>query len=236
MQSLKNQLLSALSPEEYALLAPDLQPVVLSLSEKLYWANEPAYHVYFPETAVISMLSMMEDGSSTEVGLVGREGMLGVRVLLGVRETPHAAVVQVAGTALRMEAGALDKVLHLGSPLQTLLLRYTQALLTQIRQSAACNIQHSIHERFARWLLSMRDYARSDELHLTHELISLMMGTRRAGVSVAAAKLQEAGLINYQRGSITIVDGEGLEAAACECYRIVKRETNHLYAQPATGE
>jgi CRP-like cAMP-binding protein len=234
MQSLKNQLLSA--PEDYALLAPDLQPVVLSLSEKLYWANEPARYVYFPETAVISMLSMMEDGSSTEVGLVGREGMLGVRVLLGARETPHAAVVQVAGTALRMEASALDRVLHLGSPLQTLLLRYTQSLLTQIRQSAACNIQHSIYERFARWLLSMRDYARSDELHLTHELISLMMGTRRAGVSVAAAKLQEAGLIHYQRGSITIVDREGLEAAACECYRIVKRETNYLYAKPATGD
>ena len=226
----ENQLLAALLTAEYEHLAAHLEQVNLSLGEVVYQADAPIRYVYFPETAVISLLSTMEDGSTVEVGLVGREGMLGIRILLGEVTTPHSAVVQVAGTALRMSSMILNRELGLGSPLQSLLLRYTQALLTQVRQSAACNARHSIEERLARWLLTMQDYTRTGKLQLTHELISLMMGARRASITVAAGKLQESGLIHYTRGDITVLDREGLEARACECYRIVKEEFEDLYS------
>lgn len=227
--AIKNQLLNALLKTDYEHLAPQLKQVTLALGEIIYEAEEPIEYVYFPETAVISMLSTMEDGSTVEVGLVGSEGMLGVRVMLGARQTPHSATVQVAGTAMRMSADQLDKELHLGSPLQFMLLRYTQTLLNQIRQSSACNIHHSINQRLARWLLTMQDYAKSDELHLTHEIIGMMMGSRRASVTEAAGKLQDKGLISYARGYIKIVDRAGLEAQTCECYQVVKEAFDSLY-------
>lgn len=228
-RAFNNQLLDALLTVEYQHLAPHLEQVALSLGDVLYRADEPIRYVYFPENAVISMLSTMEDGSTVEVGLVGSEGMLGIRLLLGARTTPHSANVQVAGTAMRMSAETLDKELRLGSPLQALLLRYTQAMLTQVRQSSACNTHHSIKQRFSRWLLTIQDYTRSDDLLLTHELIAMMMGARRAGVTAVAGRLQEMKLISYTRGRITILDRQGLEQAACECYQVVREEFDRLF-------
>ena len=228
----ENQLLAALLDADYKHLAPHLEHVPLALGEVIYEADRPIQYVYFPENAVISMLSLMEDGSTVEVGLVGSEGMLGIRILLGARTTPHSANVQLAGTVMRMSAATLDRELRTGSPLQGLLLLYTQALLTQVRQSAACNVQHKINQRLARWLLTMQDYAKADDLHLTQDLIAMMMGSRRASVTEAATKLQRARLIRYRRGDIRIVDRQGLEEAACECYRIVKEEFDRLYRQP----
>jgi CRP-like cAMP-binding protein len=224
-----NQLLSALRPEDYEQLARHLEQVSLSLGQVLYLPDEPIRYVYFPESAVISLLATMENGGTVEVGLVGREGMLGIRILLGVRKTPHTAMVQADGSALRMTVNQLEKELKLGSPLQALLLRFTQAMLTQVRQLVACNAQHSINQRLARWLLMMQDYTRKDEMRLTQDLLSMMMGARRASVSEAASKLQKAGAIQYRRGNLIIVERKSLEQAACECYRIIKQEYGHLY-------
>lgn len=226
-----NQLLNALLKAEYERLLPHLEQISLSLGEAIYEVDEPIRYVYFPETSVISILSTMEDGSTVEVGLVGNEGMLGIRVMFGARTTPHSAVVQVAGTAMRMSAEMLDRELRLGSPLQALLLRYTGALLNQVRQSLACNNRHSVNERLARWLLSMQDYAGTNELVLTHEIIAAMMGNRRAGVTTAMGKLRDRGLIDSSRGNVTITDRQGLEAATCECYQIVKDEFAQLYGR-----
>lgn len=174
----------------------------------------------------------MEDGSTVEVGVVGNEGMLGLRVLLGVKKTPHLAAVQVAGSALRMSADLLDQDLKgVGSSLRPLLLPYTQALLSQVSQSVACISQHSIRQRLARWLLAMRDRIESNSLEITHELISLMLGIRRASASENLRELQDRGLIATRRGGIRIVDTQGLENIACECYRIVKEEYDQLYSE-----
>ena len=226
----KNHLLTALLSKDYMHLLPLLERVTLALGEVLYEAESPIQYVYFPETAVISMLSTMESGDTVEVGLVGREGMLGIRIFLGSRTTPHAAVVQAAGSALRMKTHLLEAELRTGSSLQSLLLRYTQTLLTQIRESAAGNMHHSVEQRLARWLLTMHDHTESDELQLTHELIGMMLGSRRASVTGGAGKLQEAGLISYTRGTIRLLDRQGLEGAACECYRLMKEEFDGLYA------
>jgi CRP-like cAMP-binding protein len=231
---IQNHLLAALSETEYRELVSNLTKVSLSLGEVLHQANAEIQYVYFPETCVISILSTMEDGSTVEVGVVGNEGMLGLRVLLGVKTTPHSAIVQVAGSALRMSAHLLDQDLKgVGSSLRPLLLRYTQALLSQVSQSVACISQHTIRQRLARWLLAMSDRTGSNSLEITQELTSLMLGIRRASASENLHELQDAGLIATRRGGIRIVDRPGLEKIACECYRIVKKEYDRLYRQQA---
>ena len=179
---------------------------------------------YFPGRAMISLVSIMQDGSTTEIGLIGNEGIVGLPIILGGDRSPSRAIVQIRGSALKLDAKILKQEFHRGGKLQQLLLLYTQALLTQVSQSAACNRQHTTEERLARWLLSVQDCVLSNELPLTQEFISNMLGIRRSGVTVAAGILQQAGTIEYRRGVITILNQEDLEAISCECYRLVQSE------------
>jgi len=223
-----NRILNSLTDTEYKRLAVDLEPVALSIGDVLYSANEPITHVYFPNRGTVSVLSVFEDGGTVEVGMVGNEGMFGVSVFLGSITTPLEAVVQLPGEALRMPADVLKKEFGQCGLLHDVLLRYTQAFIAQIAQAAACNRAHPIHGRLSRWLLMCEDRAHTKQLELTHEFIATMLGTRRAGVTEAASKLQNEGIIKYSRGHITIVDRERLEATSCECYAIVKKEFDRL--------
>jgi CRP-like cAMP-binding protein len=219
-----NRILNALSHDEFERLSPHLEYVKLPLGEVLCRSNEPVTHVYFPNSGAVSIVSTFEDGGTVEVGMVGNEGMFGVSVFLGSIATPLEAIVQLEGDGLRMRADVLKKEFKKGGQLQDLLLRYTQAFLTQVAQGAACNRAHEVDGRLAKWLLMSQDRSHSKELGLTHEFISQMLGIRRAGVTVAAGQLKQAGLINYRRGNVTIIDRAGLEAASCECYPIMKKE------------
>ena len=223
----KNSILASLPAEEYARLAQRFEPVSLHLSKVLFRPKEEIRYVHFPTSSIISLLTELEDGGGMEVGLVGREGIAGVSVILGGRET-KVATVQAAGEALRIEASAVREEFKRGGRLQSLLLRYTHALMTQISQSAVCNVRHPIDGRFARWLLMYHDRLGRDEFEMTHEFMSAMLGVRRAGVSTAAASLQKKGFIEYRRGRIRIVDREALEDFACECYPIVKEKFDDL--------
>ncbi|HEY0379967.1 MAG TPA: Crp/Fnr family transcriptional regulator [Pyrinomonadaceae bacterium] len=216
----KNRILSSLPAEEYARLAPHLEPVSLHLSQVLFRPDDEIRHVHFPAGAIVSLLTELEDGGGMEVGLVGRDGIAGVSVILGGRET-KLATVQAAGVGLRIGAGVVREEFRRGGELQSLLLRYTHALMTQISQSAVCNVRHGIDERLARWLLMYHDRLRRDEFELTHEFMSNMLGVRRAGVSTAAGSLQKKGMIDYRRGHVRIIDRGALEGFACECYPIV---------------
>ena len=219
-----NQILTALPSSEYKRLRDHLKPVNLISGEILLEPNEPIEKIYFPQRAMISLVSIMMDGSTTEIGLVGNEGMIGLPAILGGESTTSRTIVQISGTALEISADVVRKEFQRGEKLYELLLLYTQALLTQVSQSAACNRQHNIEERLARWLLSVQDCIMQDELPLTQEFIANMLGTRRSGVTVAAGILQQAGIIRYSRGRITILDQEKLEDAACECYQLVQNE------------
>ncbi len=219
-----NQLLAALPLEEYQRLAPHLENIYLMSGEVLCEPGETMTEVYFPTLAMISLVSIMENGSTTEVGLVGKEGMLGLPVFLGGNSTTSRAIVQIEGSAIKLNANVLKSEFNRGGELQKLLLLYTQALFTQASQNAACNRQHHIEARLARWLLTAQDCVMADELHLTQEFISQMLGTRRSGVTVAAGILQQAGMIRYTRGKISILDRHALQATACECYRAIKNE------------
>jgi CRP-like cAMP-binding protein len=223
-----NIILNALTRAEYERLSVYLEPVNLMLGEVLCHPDQPITHVYFPNRGTVSLVSTFEDGGSVEVGMVGNEGMFGVCVFLGSISTPLEAIVQLPGDGLRMRADVLKKEFKKGGQLQDLLLRYTQAFITQIAQTAACNSAHPTDGRLVRWLLMCQDRSHSKDLELTQEFIATMLGTRRAGVSVAAGELQARGLIKYHRGHITILDREGLEAASCECYPIVKKEFARL--------
>jgi len=223
-----NQILEALPPEEYERLAPHLQHVELTVGDVIYEPYEPIEEVYFPNQAMISLVSLMADGATTEIGLVGNEGMVGLPIFLGGHCTTSLAIVQIADSAFKLKAEILKREFDRGGELQRRLLLYTQALFTQVSQSAACNRQHTIEERLARWLLSVQDCVMKDELPLTQEFIAAMLGTRRSGVTVAAGTLQQAGLIRYSRGKITILNQEALEDTACECYRVVQREFMRL--------
>lgn len=225
-----NQLLSSLPPEEYQALEPYLEEVSLLLGEVLYQPNELIRCVYFPNEAMISLVSIVENGATTEVGMVGNDGMVGVPVFLGGGCTTNCAVVQIAGSAMRMDAAVLKKFFCKGGKFQRLLLLYAQALLTQVSQTATCNRLHSLESRLARWLLSAQDCALSSELLLTQEYIANMLGTRRASVTVAAGVLQQEGCIRYSRGKIMILNRGKLKKSACECYTIVKDEFNRLLA------
>lgn len=221
---LVNQILAALPEQEYQRIAHNLETVSLKRGQVLYEPYETIRDVYFPNRAMISLVSIMEDGSTTEIGLVGNEGMIGLPVILGGGFAPSRAIVQIQDGAMKLSANLLKEEFQRGEVLQKRLLLYTQAFFTQVSQSAACNRQHTIEERLARWLLSVQDCVLADELPLTQEFIANMLGTRRSGVTVAASILQQAGMISYNRGKITILNQESLEETACECYRLVQNE------------
>jgi CRP-like cAMP-binding protein len=224
----KNRLLAALPQEEYERLRPHLEQVYFELGDVIYESGEHLDHVYFPTTAIISLLYLMEDGSSAEMGLAGNEGVVGIALFMGGGTMPNRAVVQSAGGAVRLRAKALQAEFAIGSKFQRLLLRYTQALITQISQTAVCNRLHSVEQQLSRWLLLSHDRVEADELVMTQELIADMLGVRREGVTVAAGRLQDDGAISYVRGRIQILDRRKLEAIACECYKVVKDEFDRL--------
>jgi CRP-like cAMP-binding protein len=225
---IENRLLAALPGEEYERLRPHLEHVSFALGEVVYESGARLDHVYFPTTAIISLLYTMENGATAEMGLAGNEGVVGIALFMGGGTMPNRAVVQSAGGAIRMRAKALQNEFALGSRFQHLLLRYTQALITQISQTAVCNRLHSVEEQLCRWLLLSHDRVQADELIMTQELIADMLGVRREGVTVAAGRLQDAGAISYVRGHIKILDRQKLEAQACECYQVVKDEFDRL--------
>ncbi len=223
-----NHLLTTLPQEEYQRLLPYFEPVTLALGQVVYHAAEQLEYLYFPTTSMISLLNTMEDGMTAEVGLTGNDGVVGIALFLGGDTTPNQAIVQVAGEAIRLRAKIVRDEFKLGGPFQEVLLRYTQALITQISQTAICNRLHPVEQRFCRWLLLSHDRVKTDKLEMTQELIATMLGGRRESVTVAAGRLQDSGLIRYIRGHITILDRKGLEAAVCECYEVVKTEYERL--------
>ena len=224
----KNRLLAALPVSESERLLPTLQQISFSLGDVVYDFGGHLDYVYFPTTAIVSLLYTMENGSSAEMGLTGNDGVVGIALFMGGGTMPNRAVVQSAGDAMRMKAKLMQAEFALGGEFQRLLLRYTQALITQISQTAVCNRLHSVEQQLCRWLLLSHDRLNTDELIMTQELIADMLGVRREGVTVAAGHLQDIGAISYVRGHIQIVDRQKLEATACECYRVVKDEFDRL--------
>ncbi|HVG19620.1 MAG TPA: Crp/Fnr family transcriptional regulator [Blastocatellia bacterium] len=225
---IKNQILAALTPDEYEKLSPHFEHVHLPHGTVIIGSDEPIENVYFPNDALISLVTQLSDGSTIEAGVAGREGMAGLPIFLGAASTPLVSVVQIPGTAIKIKANVIRDAFGRGGVLQSRLLRYTHALFIGVAQTAACNAQHRIEERLARWLLTSSDAVQSDELPLTQGFIATMMGVRRAGVTCAALVLREAGLIHYNRGHIQILNREGLETVACECYQVVKKQFNLL--------
>jgi len=217
-----NKLLAALPPGSYRRLRSGLEPVALQFGDVLYEAGRRMRHVYFPGDSLVSLLTLVNGHLALEVGMVGREGMVGLPLALGRAVSPVRALVQGAGGAMRMTSARFSREMRKTPPLRQGVYRYADALLAQVSQTAACNRFHQVEQRLARWLLMTRDRVRSDEFRLTQEFLAHMLGVRRVGVTRAAASLQDRELIEYSRGSIRILDGKGLEAAACECYRIVK--------------
>jgi CRP-like cAMP-binding protein len=222
----QNRLLAALSADEYENLSTHLQPVSFSLGEVVYEFGGQLDYVFFPTTSIISLLYTMENGSSAEMGLTGNDGVVGIALFMGGGTMPNRAVVQSAGGAFRMKAKVLQDQFAQGGKFQQLLLRYTQALITQISQTAVCNRLHSVEQQLCRWLLLSHDRLNTNELVMTQELIADMLGVRREGVTVAAGRLQDDGAISYVRGRIQILDRDKLEATVCECYRVVKDEVD----------
>lgn len=223
-----NQLLAALPVPEYQRWLPALEPVTLTLGQVIYESGATLDHVVFPTTAIVSLLYVMEDGASAEIAVVGREGMVGVALFMGGGSTPSRAVVQSAGHGFRLEAQLMKDEFNRAGPVLHLLLRYTQALITQMAQTAVCNRHHSLNQQLCRWLLLSMDRLSGNELVMTQELIANMLGVRREGVTEGALELQKAGLIRYARGHITVLDRAGLERATCECYAVVKKEYDRL--------
>jgi CRP-like cAMP-binding protein len=224
----RNAILSALLNADYEHLSRKLERVDLKHGEIIYQADQRIDHVYFPETAVVAMIDTVEDGGTVEVGIIGHEGMVGINIFLGCLVTPDKAIVQIAGSAMRMKTNDLREELRFGSPLQRLLLRYTQALLAIISQSVACSQHHTVGQRLARWLLTMHDQAESNEFDMPHRSIAVMLGARRVGVTESAGKLQAAGLITYNRARIRILDEAGLKRKSCECYRFIRQQFDGL--------
>lgn len=226
--SIRNRILAALPADACERIQPHLKTVPLALGEVIYEAHGTLSHVYFPTTAIVSLLYTMENGTSAEMGVVGCDGVVGIAVFMGGDTTPNRAVVQNAGDAFQLELRYFREEFRRVGELHRLLLLYTQALLTQMSQTAVCNRLHSVEQQLCRCLLLSHDRLESDELVMTQELIASMLGVRREGVSVAANRLQRAGLIRYKRGHITILDRPGLEAKVCECYQVVKTECDRL--------
>ena len=224
----QNHLLDALPASDYTRLEPHLELVQMELGEVLYEPGARLRHVYFPTTAIVSLLYFMEDGASAEIAIVGNEGVLGISLFMGGETTPSHAVVQSAGHGVRLKAQLLKDEFARFGPMMHLLLRYTQALITQMAQTAVCNRHHSVDQQLCRWLLLSLDRLQTNDLSMTQELIANMLGVRREGVTEAAGSLQDAGLIRYQRGKITVLDRPRLEARSCECYQVVKTEFDRL--------
>jgi len=226
--ALKNHLLAALPAAEFVRIEPRLEGVSLKLGEVLYESGDQMTHVYFPTTAIISLLYIMENGATAEIGIAGNNGLVGIALFMGGETTSNRAIVQSGGDAVRMRARDVQDAFSLGGVFQSVLLRYTQSLMTQISQTAVCNRLHSVEQQLCRWLLINHDQLQTDKLVMTHELIANMLGVRREGVSLAAHRLQEKGLIEYVRGTITILDRKGLETEVCECYKVVINEYDRL--------
>ncbi len=232
----QNNLLAALPTEDYSRLLPDLELVEMPLGWVIYESGAKMTNVYFPTTSIVSLLYVMENGSSAEIAMTGRDGLVGVHLILGGDTTPSRAVVQSAGYGYRMKASIMKREFNAGGHVQHLALCYTQALITQMAQTAVCNRHHTVEQQLCRWLLLSLDRLRSNELLMTQELIANMLGVRREGVTEAARKLQKSELIKYTRGHITILDRPGLEERACECYAVVHKEFTRLLplgAKPA---
>jgi CRP-like cAMP-binding protein len=223
-----NHLLAALPSAEWQRWLPHLEAVELPLGQVLYESGSRLNHVYFPTTAIVSLLYVMEDGASAEIAVVGNEGLVGISLFMGGGSTPSRAVVQSAGLGFRLEANLMKGEFDRAGPVMHLLLRYTQALITQMAQTAVCNRHHSLDQQLCRWLLLSLDRLQGSELVMTQELIANMLGVRREGVTEGALKLQRAGLIRYARGHISVLDRAGLEARTCECYAVVKKEYERL--------
>ncbi len=225
-----NRLLAALPTADYQRLLPHLEAVVLPLGGSVYESGTQMHHVFFPTEGIISLLYVLESGASAEIAIVGDEGLVGISLFMGGGSTPSRGIVQSAGQAYRLRADFLGQEFERGGELQHLLLRYTQALITQMSQTAVCNRHHALEQQLCRWLLLSLDRLPCNELKMTQELIAKMLGVRREGVTEAASHLQAAGLIEYQRGRITVLDRPKLEQRVCECYAVVKRETDRLFA------
>lgn len=223
-----NYIIAALPEDEVTRLRAHLQPISLELGTVLYESGEQLQNVYFPTTAIISMLYIMENGSTAEIGMTGNDGVVGIALFMGGNTTSNRAVVQSGGKAFRLSSRALRVEFDRAGMFQKLLLLYTQALMTQISQTAVCNRLHSIEQQLCRWLLINQDLLQNNQLIMTHELIANMLGVRREGVSRAAGDLQKKGLIKYVRGTITMLDRKGLEAEVCECYEVVRTEYDRL--------
>ena len=224
----QNHLLNALPHGDHERLAPHLELIPMKLGDVLYEPGIRMRHVYFPTTSIVSLLYVMENGASAEIAIVGNEGILGISLFMGGETTPSRAVVQGAGYGFRLKAQLLKDEFSRFGPMLRLLLRYTQALITQMSQTAVCNRHHSVDQQLCRWLLLSLDRLASNELAMTQELIANMLGVRREGVTEADGKLQDAGLIRYRRGKIAVLDRPGLESRSCECYQVVKTEFDRL--------
>jgi CRP-like cAMP-binding protein len=223
-----NHLLAALPEPEWRRWLPELESIDMPLGQVLYESGSTLGHVYFPTTSIVSLLYVMEDGASAEIAVVGNEGIVGISLFMGGGSTPSRAVVQSAGRGLRLKAQMMKDEFDRNGPVLHLLLRYTQALITQMSQTAVCNRHHSLDQQLCRWLLLSLDRLQGDELVMTQELIANMLGVRRGGVTEAALQLQKAGLIRYVRGHITVLDRARLERRSCECYAVVKKEYDRL--------
>jgi CRP-like cAMP-binding protein len=223
-----NHLLASLPADEWARWLPALESVDMPLGQVLYESGVAMTHVYFPTTSIVSLLYVMEDGASAEIAVVGNEGLVGISLFMGGETTPSRSVVQSAGQGFRMRAHLLKAEFNRSSPVLHLLLRYTQALITQMAQTAVCNRHHSLDQQLCRWLLLSLDRLRAPELVMTQELIANMLGVRREGVTEAAGRLQQDGLISYRRGHITVLDRPALERRTCECYAVVRKEYERL--------
>ena len=229
----QNHLLASLSGEDFARVSSNLKLVPLELGRVLYESGSRQRAVYFPTTAIVSLLYMLADGASAEIAVVGNEGIIGVSLFMGGETTPSRAVVQSAGYAYRLSGKVLKEEFTRGGTMQHLLLRYTQALLTQMAQTAVCNRHHSVDQQLCRWLLLSLDRLASNQLVMTQELIANMLGVRREGVTEAAGRLQKLGVIRYSRGRITVLDRPQLEQLCCECYSVVKQESDRIEGLPA---
>ncbi len=228
MQPQQNRLLAVLSPEVRQRLFPHLELIDLPLGKVIYESGDSLRHVYFPTDSIVSLLYVMENGASAEISVVGNEGLVGVAVFMGGESTPSRAVVQSAGSAFRLSGQRLRDEFNRHGEMLLLMLRYTQALITQMAQTAVCNRHHSVDQQLCRWLLLSLDRLPSNKLTMTQELIANMLGVRREGVTEAAGKLQKLGVIEYSRGQITVLDRARLEELSCECYAVVKREADRL--------
>jgi CRP-like cAMP-binding protein len=223
-----NHLLAALTRNDLSSWMPQLEAVDMPLGDVLYESGGKLTHVYFPTTSIVSLLYVLENGASAEIAVVGNEGIVGISLFMGGESTPSRAVVQSGGAGFRLRANILMQEFNRAGPVMHLLLRYTQALITQMAQTAVCNRHHSLDQQLCRWLLLSLDRLQSNQLVMTQELIANMLGVRREGVTEAAGRLHKAGVINYQRGHITVLDRNQLERRTCECYAVVKKEYDRL--------